>query len=131
LTFVLFYAIFGLPAILMMEGGRVFPSEMIILLAIAASCSSLDSLRRWRDNEGEYIGNLRDSLVQRNYLRKVIFNKYQLTPMGQYALTDFLRKNKIIEEVIITRLQQFGIDARRKQEQTVGKLKKERIKVTQ
>ena len=109
----------------------MFPSEMVILLAIAASCSSLDSVSRWMDNEGEYIGNLRDSLVQRNYLRKVIFNKYKLTPMGQYALTDFLRKNKIIEEDIITRLQQFGIDARRKQEQTVDELKKERIKVTQ
>ena len=107
----------------------MFPSEMVILLAIATSCSSLDSLTRWMDTNGEYIGYLRDSLVKRDYLRKGNFNKYQLTPMGKDSLSAFLRKNRIAEEDIIIKLQRLGIEIGRKQEQTIGRLKKEMIEV--
>ena len=107
----------------------MFPSEMVILMAMSASCSSLNSLTHWTDTEGEYIGYLRDSLVKRDYLRKGRFNKYQLSPMGKDALSAFLRKNKIVEEDIVNRLRRLGIDIEGKQEQTIDKLKKEMVEV--
>jgi len=55
--------------------------------------------------------------------------RYQLTAMGNEAISDFLRKNSIVKEDLIKRLQLLGIDIRQKQEQAIDKLQEEAVKV--
>jgi len=104
----------------------MFPSEMAILMAIAATRDSDKKLlTRPMDVVGEYIGYLYDSLVSRGYLKKDGSREYQLTPRGREALFEFLRKNKTGAEDTVKTLQQLGIEIN----QQVDKLEKEAIKV--
>ena len=103
----------------------MFPSEMVILLAIAVSGAGQDLPAHQTDVPGEYIGYLCDSLVKRGFLKKRMFSRYQLTPKGHDALASFLRKNRIIKEDVIKRLQLLGIEIRQKQEQTIDELQRE------
>ena len=104
----------------------MFPSEMAILMAIAATRDSGKKLlTRPMDVVGEYIGYLYDSLVSRGYLKRDSSREYQLTPRGREALFEFLCKNKTGAKDTIKILQQLGIETN----QQVDKLEKEAIKV--
>ena len=88
----------------------MFPSEMVILMAIAVNRDSgRKLLTRPMDVTGEYIGYLYDSLVSRGYLRGNKARGYQLTPMGMESLLEFLRENRTRVKDTINRLQQLGI----------------------
>ena len=104
----------------------MFPSEMVILMAIAANKDAgKNLLMRPTDVIGEYIGYLYDSLVRRGYLKGNRSRGYQLTPIGREALLEFLRKNENRAKDTIKRLQQLGIE----HGQEMIKLGKEAIKV--
>ena len=106
----------------------MFPSEMVILMAIAVNKDAGKKLlNRPMDVTGEYIGYLYDSLVRRNYLKENSSRGYQLTTKGRESLFEFLYKNKTRVKDTIKRLQQLGIDI--SQEQEIDKLEKEVIRV--
>ena len=105
----------------------MFPSEMVILMAIAVNKDTGKKLlTRPTDVIGEYIGYLYDSLVNRGYLSGNRSRGYQLTSMGRKALLEFLHKNQTRAEYTIKKLQQLGID----NIQNIDQLEKEAIKVT-
>ena len=109
----------------------MFPSEMVILMAIAVSKDTGKKLLTSpSDVIGEYIGYLYDSLVNRGYLRGNRLTGYQLTSMGEEALLDFLHINETRAEYTIRKLQQLGIEFSPEQEQKIYRLKKEAIKVS-
>ncbi len=104
----------------------MFPSEMVILMAIAvARDSGKKLLTRPMDVTGEYIGYLNDSLVRRGYLKENRSRGYQLTSKGRETLFEFLHKNKARVKDTIKTLQQLGI----KISQPIDKLEKEAIEV--
>jgi len=104
----------------------MFPSEMVILMAIATNKDAGKRLlTRPTDVMGEYIGYLYDSLVNRGYLRGNRSRGYQLTPTGRKALLEFLHKNETRAEHTIKKLHQLGI----KNIQKIDELQKEAIKV--
>ncbi len=104
----------------------MFPSEMVILMAIAgAGDSGKKLLTRPMDVTGEYIGYLCDSLVRRGYLKGNTPGGYQLTSKGSEALFDFLHRNKTRAKEMIKTLQQLGIEI----SQEIDKLEKEAIEV--
>ena len=104
----------------------MFPSEMVILMAIAVAGDSGKKLStRPMDVTGEYVGYLYDSLVKRGYLKGNKSRGYQLTSMGRGALLEFLRKNKTRAEDTIKTLQRLGIEVSQK----IGKLEEEAIGV--
>ena len=106
----------------------MFPSEMVILMAIAVNKDSGKKLlTRPMDVTGEYIGYLYDSLVRRGYIKCSSLRGYQLTPTGREALFEFLHKNETRVKDTIKRLQQLGIEI--SQEQEIDKLEKETIEV--
>jgi len=108
----------------------MLPSEMIILMAIAIDRNTGQKLlNRPMDVTGEYIGYLYSSLVNRGYLRGHRSTGYQLTPLGKEAILEFLHKNETRAKDVLKRLQLLGIDISLEQEQKIGKLKKEAIKV--
>ena len=89
----------------------MFPSEMVILMAIAvAGDSGKKLLTRPMDVIGEYIGYSCDSLANRGYIRGSRSRGYQLTSKGRAALFDFLRENKTRVKDTIKKLQQLGIE---------------------
>jgi len=111
-----------------MEQGRkgMFPSEMVILMAIAvARDSNKKLLTRPMDVTGEYIGYLNHSLVRRGYLKENRSRGYQLTSKGRETLFEFLHKNKARVKDTIKMLQQLGIEI----SQPIDKLEKEAIEV--
>ena len=88
----------------------MFPSEMVILMAIAGARDFAKKLPiRSMDVTGEYIGYLCDSLVRRGYLKKNYLRSYQITSQGRDAL-EFLHKNKTRVKDTIKMLQQLGIE---------------------
>ena len=104
----------------------MFPSEMVILMAIATNGDAgKKPLNGQMDVIGEYIGYLYDSLVHRGYLRSNRLRGYQLTPFGRKALLEFLDKNQTRAEDTIEKLHQLGIE----NTQNIEKLRKEAIKV--
>ncbi|MFC1915712.1 hypothetical protein ACFLW4_03355 [Chloroflexota bacterium] len=104
----------------------MFPSEMVILMAIAVGRESGKTLvTRPMDVTGEYIGYLYDSLVRRDYLKGNNVKGYKLTLKGREALADFLRKNETKVRDTIKRLRQLGIEC----SQEMDKLGKEAIGV--
>ena len=105
----------------------MFPSEMIILMATAATRDSGKKLLTHpMDATGEYIGYLYDSLVRGGYLKKKNSSReYQLTTKGREVFFQFLQENRTKTEDMIKRLQQLGIDI----SQQIDKLEKEAIKV--
>ena len=104
----------------------MFPSEMVILMAIAGSGDfGKKLLSRPMDVTGEYIGYLYDSLVRRGYLVGNSSRGYQLTSKGRQALFEFLRGNKSRVTDTVRTIQQLGI----KISQDIDKLEKEAIAV--
>jgi len=93
----------------------MFPSEMVILLSIALSNSSDNTLmNRPMDVMNEYIGYLYTSLVRRGYLKESGSKGYQLTHKGSKALLIFLNKNRSRAEHIIKALNQLGVEGSHK-----------------
>ena len=104
----------------------MFPSEMAILMAIAATRDSGKKLlTRPMDVVGEYIGYLYDSLVNRGYIKATGSREYQLTSRGREALFEFLCKNKTGAKDTIKILQQLSIEIN----QQVDRLEKETAEV--
>ncbi len=102
----------------------MFPSEMVILMAIASARDPDEKLlTRPLDVIGEYIGYLCSSLINRGYLKKKRPRGYLLTAKGMGTLFDFLSKNKNKAEDTIKMLHQLGIDIERE----IGKLESETI----
>jgi len=88
----------------------MFPSEMVILMAIAVGRdSSKKLLTRPMDVTSEYIGYLYDSLVRRDYIKGSSSKGYELTLKGRQALSEFLFKNETRVRDTIKKLQQLGI----------------------
>ena len=107
----------------------MFPSEMVILMAIAVNKDSGKKLlTRPMDVTGEYIGYLYDSLVRRGYIKDGL-RSYHLTTIGREALFEFLHKNEARVKDTIKRLQQLGIEISQEQEQEIDKLEKATIGV--
>jgi len=108
----------------------MFPSEMIILMAIAANKDTGKKLlTRPMDVTSEYIGYLYDSLVNRGYIKGNSSRGYQLTPKGGEALSEFLNKNGTRAEDTLRRLHLLGIEISQEEKRKIGKLVKEVIKV--
>ncbi len=108
----------------------MFPSEMVILMAIAAARDSGKGLlARQTDVVGEYIGYLYDSLVKRGYIKGGSLRGYQLTSKGRESLFDFLHENRTRVKGTIKTLKQLGIEITQEQEQKIDKFEKEAIKV--
>ncbi len=104
----------------------MFPSEMAILMAIAATRDSGKKLlTHSMDVVGEYIGYLYDSLANRGYLKRGSSREYQLTRKGREALFEFLYENKTSVKDRIKTLQQLGIEINME----VDSLEKEAVKV--
>ena len=104
----------------------MFPSEMVILMAIAvARDSGKKLLTQPMDVTGEYIGYLCNSLARRGYLKENSSRGYQLTSKGGETIFEFLRENKIRVKDTIKTLEQLGIEI----SQEVGKLEKEVVEV--
>jgi len=104
----------------------MFPSQMVILMAIAVNRDAGKKLlTRPMDVTREYIGYLYDSLVNRGYLRGNRSRGYQLTSIGREALLEFLHKSETKAKDMIKRLKQLGIEYT----QEMDKLGKEVIEV--
>lgn len=88
----------------------MFPSEMVILMAMAVNRHSGNKLHdQPMDITGEYVGYLYESLVRRGYLKGSPSKGYRLTPQGQESLAEFLRNNDTRVKDTINRLRQLGI----------------------
>ena len=108
----------------------MFPSEMVILMAIAMNKDTGKKLlSRPMDVTGDYISYLYNSLVNRGYLRGNKLTGYKLTSIGTEALSEFLHRNGTMAKDTIRRLKQLGIEINQEQEQKIYKLKREVIKV--
>lgn len=108
----------------------MLPSEMIILMAIVVNKNTGKKLlTRPMDVTGEYIGYLYNSLVSRGYLKGHRSTGYQITTIGKEAILEFIRKNKTKAKDVVKRLKLLGIEISPEQEQKIGKLEKEAIKV--
>ncbi len=104
----------------------MFPSEMVILMAIAvAGDSDKELLSRPMDITGEYIAYLYNSLVRRGYLKRNSSRGYQLTLKGREALREFLRKNETRVKDTVKALQQLGIEIG----QGIDNLQREAVKI--
>ena len=96
----------------------MFPSEMVILMAIAVTRDSGKKLRnRPMDITGEYIGYLYDSLVRRGFFKWHTLKGYQLTPNGRKAIHQFLRENETRAKDTIEMLRLMGIESSQKIDQ--------------
>lgn len=104
----------------------MFPSEMVILMAIAvARDTGKELLIRSTDVISEYIGYLYDSLGRRGYIKGNNSRGYQLTLKGKESLFEFLHQNKARVKDTIKMLQQLGIGI----SQDMDKLEKEAVEV--
>ncbi len=98
----------------------MFPSEMVILMAIAVDKDDGKKLlTRPMDVAGEYIGYLYDSLVRRGYIKSGRLRGYQLTSKGTEVLLEFLHENEARAKDTIKRLQQLGIESSQKMDRLV------------
>ena len=107
------------------QSRRMFPSEMVILMAIEVARDASKKLLNPMDVTGEYIGYLYDSLVRRGYLKGNSSRGYQLTSKGRETLFEFLHENKTRVKDTIKTLQQLGIEI----SQDIDKPEKEAIEV--
>ena len=102
----------------------MFPSEMVILMAIAAASKPDEKLlSRPLDVVGEYIGYLCSSLVNRGFLKENKPRGYRLTAKGMEALFEFMHKNEGKAGETEKMLQQLGIDV----SQEITRLEREAI----
>ena len=126
LTYGMLYAIIVPLGINGTEEKRIFPSEMVILMAIAGTRDfGKELLTRPMDVTGQYISCLYDSLVRRGYIKGNNSKGYQLTSEGREVLFEFLRRNKTRVKDTVRMLQKLGIEI----SQEVDKLEKEAIEV--
>ena len=89
----------------------MFPSEMVILMAFAASGSfGTELITRPIDVTSQYIVSLYNSLVWRGYLKRDSSEGYQLTSKGKETLIEFLRQNKNRKKDLVATLQKLGIE---------------------
>ncbi len=95
----------------------MFPSEIIILLAMAVPGISGPTSNRPMDVMSEYIKYLYNSLVWRGYLENTGSNEYKLTPMGEEELSGFLNENRNRALDVMKALQQLGIESINKMEE--------------
>ena len=101
----------------------MFPTEMVILVAIAvARDSGKELLTRPMDVTGEYIGYFYGSLVRRGYLEGNSSRGYQLTPKGRQAIFEFLQENETRVKDTIKMLQQLGIESSQKMDKLEAEL---------
>ena len=104
----------------------MFPSEMVILMAIAVTGDSGKKiLARPMDVTGEYVGYLYDSLVKRGYLNGNKSRGYVLTSMGKETLLEFMHDNKNRANEAVNALQKLSIGF----DHEMSKIKKEAIGV--
>jgi predicted transcriptional regulator len=102
----------------------MFPSEMVILMAIAGGRDiSKKPLTRPMDITGEYIGYLYNSLVKRGYITGNRLRGYQLTYNGRETLFEFLHENRTRAKDTIKTLRQLGIEIN----QEIDRIEKEII----
>ena len=107
----------------------MFPSEMVILMAIELSRDSDKNLLKPMGVAGEYVNRLCDSLIRRGYLKKNSLKGYRLTSMGREALLGFLHENTTRARDTVKALKRLGIEISQEQEQKIDKLEKKAIKV--
>ena len=89
----------------------MFPSEMVILMAIAVARGSGRKLVvPQMDVAGEYVAYLYGSLVRRGYLSGNSSKGYQLTSQGRGSLFQFLHENETRVKETMKTLQQLGIE---------------------
>ena len=91
----------------------MFPSEMVVLMAIAATNKTNDkSDIHPDDTTGDYTSHLYESLIQRGFLRENGIHRYKLTTKGRGAVRDFMHDNKTKAKDIIKTLRELGIETR-------------------
>ena len=104
----------------------MFPSEMVILMAIAASGSSgKELITRPIDVASQYVDSLCNSLVWRGFLKRDSSEGYQLTSKGRETLLEFLNQNKNRKKDLVATLQKLGIEV----SSGIDKLEKDVIRV--
>lgn len=102
----------------------MLPSEMMILLAfLIGKDGGKKLLERPMDVTGEYVGYLKESLVNRGLLRRRR-SGYQLTGAGREAVSEFLRKHKMRAADVAQKLQQMGIEVIAEHQKKIDKLLK-------
>ena len=91
----------------------MFPSEMVVLMAIATTskaCGTPDV--RPVDTATDYTSHLYESLIQRGYLGETGVHRYRLTTKGRVVVRDFLHDNRTKARDIVMTLKELGIDTR-------------------
>ena len=92
----------------------MFPSEMVLLMAIEVSRDSGRKLLTLPpDGRGEYISSLYDSLARRGHIKGSRTSGYRLTLKGMEALFEFLLENETRVKDTIIMLQRLGIKSGR------------------
>jgi len=95
----------------------MFPSEMVVLMAIATTSKAYGkSDGQAAETSNDYTSHLYESLIQRGYLRETGIHKYQLTTKGKVVVREFLHDNKTKVGDIISTLKELGIETRIKPE---------------
>ena len=91
----------------------MFPSEMVVLMAIAATNkTSAKSDIHTADVTVDYTSHLYESLIQRGFLLETGIHKYRLTTKGRGVVRDFMHDNKTKVKDIIGTLRELGIETR-------------------
>jgi len=103
----------------------MFPSEMAVLMAIAAAGESIKGLPcRPTDVSGDYVAHLYSSLVRRGYLRGSTSRGHQLTAKGRTAVVELLRRNESRVSDLLETLRKLGIETsdgtKKTEKETVG-----------
>jgi len=89
----------------------MFPSEMVVLMAMAATRQSITGSLGWPgDVSYEHVNYLYNSLVQRGYLRENNPRGYQLTTKGRLAVMELLHHNETRVKELEKALQNLGIN---------------------
>ncbi|MFC1987728.1 hypothetical protein ACFLVH_04215 [Chloroflexota bacterium] len=98
----------------------MFPSELIILMAIQVSRDSGRKLLALpTDGSTEYISTLYEALVRRGYMKGSISGGYRLSSKGMAGLFEFLSENETRIIDTIRTLQRLGIEFDREIDQLV------------
>jgi len=89
----------------------MFPSEMVVLMAMASTGQSLSKLLGRPGNvPSDYVDYLYKSLIRRGYLNENNSESYKLTVKGRLAIYNFLRQNETKVQNLAEALQNLGIE---------------------
>jgi len=89
----------------------MFPSEMVVLMAMASTGQSLSKLLGRPENvPSDYVDYLYKSLIRRGYLNENNSESYKLTVKGRLAIYNFLRQNETKVQNLAEALQNLGIE---------------------